>query len=187
MRAPIVWALALLAPLTSGASEPLGRHRPSLESVELLRQSAFPALAVGDFVVAPDVEGDMTSVTVRFNKRTLPHGESFATYLQASIVTELNAAGKYDSAATTVLTGELLESRLDGGRAMLVVRISVVRSGRNVYDKVLREESRWKPEVLGEVAIPDAFNQYTELYSKLILRLFRDDAFKTAIARQRPG
>lgn len=182
MKVQVICALAALAPLTSGASESLGKHRPSLESVEFLRQSSFPALGVGDFAVAPAADGDMNSVTVRFNKRTPPKGESFASYLKASIITELKAGGKYDSAATTVITGELVESRLDGsGSAALAARILVARSGRNVYDKVLREESRWDSSLLGEVAIPDAFNQYTELYSKLIVHLFQDDTFKTAI------
>jgi hypothetical protein len=183
MRARLIFLLAALAPLTSDASETLGKHRPSLESVELLRQSSFPALAVGAFAVAPAVSGDADSVTVRFHRRTPANGESFASYLRTSIVTELEAVGKYDSAATTAVTGELVESRLDGGgSAALAARILVVRSGRNIYDKVLREESRWDPSLLGEVAIPDAFNHYTDLYSKLIVQLFQDDAFKTAIA-----
>lgn len=182
MRAQLICALAALAPLASGASEPIGKHRPSLESVELLRQLSFPALAIGDFVVAPAVDGDMSSVTVRFHKRVPPNGESFASYLKASIVTELKAVGRYDSAATIVITGELIESRLDDSSAALAARILVARSGRNVYDKVLREESRWDLAFLGEVAIPDAFNQYTELYSKLIVQLFQDGTFKTAIA-----
>lgn len=58
---------------------------------------------------------------------------------------------------------------------------NVARSGRNIYEKVLREESRWETSFLGEVAIPEAFNQYTALYSKLMVRLFQDDAFETAI------
>jgi hypothetical protein len=182
MRAQLLWALAALAPLAAGASEPLGKHRASLESVELLRQSSFPALAVGDFVVAPTAGGDMHSVTFRFHTRAPANGESLASYLKASLVTELRAAGKYDSAAATAITGELSESRLQGGSAVLAARILVVRSGRRIYDKLLREQSRWDSSALGEVAIPDAFNHYTELYGKLIVQLFQDDAFKAAIA-----
>lgn len=183
MKARLLLLVATLAPLTSHASEFLGKHRPSLESVELLRQTPSPALAVGDFALAPSAVGDTTSVAVRFHTRTAAKGESFASYLKASIVTELEAAGKHDPAATTLISGELTESHLDGGgSAALAARIVVVRSGQNVYDKVLREESHWDSALLGEVAIPDAFNQYAALYGKLIVQLFKDDAFKAAIA-----
>lgn len=182
MRAQLLWALTALLPLAAGASEPLGRHRPSIESVELLQQSTIPALAVGDFVVAPAAVGAATGVTFRFHTRVPSKGQSIASYLRAAIVTELAAAGKYDAAAATVITGELMESRLEGGTAALAARIRVTRSGRNTYDELWREESHWDSAVLGEVAIPDAFNQYTGLYGKLIMRLFQNEAFKTAIA-----
>lgn len=182
MKAQLICALWALTPLTCSASEPIGKHRPSLESVRLLQKPSYPAFAVGDFVVAPGFAGDTTSVTVRFHTRVPPNGESFASYLKAAIVSELKAAGKYDPSATTVIAGELTESRLDGGgSAVLGARITVARSGRNIYEKVLREESRWETSLLGEVAIPEAFNQYTALYSKLTVQLFQDDAFKTAI------
>lgn len=181
MKARLIHALVALAPLTCSASEPIGKHRPSLDSVRLLRDSSYPAFAVGDFVVAPHFVGDTTSVTVRFHKRVPANGETFASYLKASIVRELKAAGKYDPSATTVIAGELSESQLDGGSAALGARITVTRFGQNIYDKVLREESRWETAFLGETAIPEAFNQYTALYSKLMARLFQDDAFKTAI------
>jgi hypothetical protein len=178
----MVCALVLLAPFAAVASSPLGKHRPSLDSVQLLQDSSVPALAVGAFVVAPTAEGDMDGVTFRFHERKPANGESLASYLQASIVTELRAAGKYDSAASTVITGELVQSRLQEGSAALVARIRVVRSGQTVYDQLQRAQSSWDSAALGEVAIPDAFNHYTELYGKLIAQLFQDQAFKAALA-----
>lgn len=183
MKGLLICVLWVLIPLTCSASEPLGKHRPSLESLRLLQNPSYPAFAVGDFFVAPSFAGDRASVTVRFNTRVPPNGQSFASYLKTSIVSELKAAGKYDPSATTVIAGELTESRLDGGgSSVLGARITVTRSGRKIYEKVLREESRWETSFLGEVAIPEAFNQYTTLYSKLIAQLFQDGAFKTAIA-----
>lgn len=182
MRARLFLLLATLAPLAAPAAELLGKHRPSLESVELLRDTPSPALAVGDFVLAPNMIGDAERVKVRFSTRTAPAGESFAAYLKASIVSELEAVGKYDATAATAISGALTESRLEAGSASLEARITVVRSGRNVYDKVLREDSKWEPAFIGEVAIPEGFNQYAALYGKLVMQLFKDDAFKAAVA-----
>lgn len=189
MTARALCILFMFTAVTGCTSQPLGKHRPSLESVELLRQSVFVPLAVGDFVGAQAADREMNEfVTVRTNKRSGPNGGSLASYLRASLVTELEAVGKYDPVATTVITGELLDSRLDGGSrgtngtAALAARILVTRSGRLVYDNVLREQNSWNSSYLGEVAIVDAFNQYTELYSKLIVHLFQDEAFKAAVA-----
>src|SRR5687767_1213936 len=160
MKARLLLLLATLAPLAAPASEFLGDHRPSLESVELLRQTSYPALAVGEFVPAPNASGNTKRVQIRSSARTAA-SDSFASYLKASIITELEAAGKYDPTAAAMISGELTESRLDGGgSASLAARIVVVRSGGTVYDKVLREESQWESAFLGEIAITDGFNQY---------------------------
>jgi hypothetical protein len=183
MKARLLVLIAALAPLAAPAAEFLGNHRPSLESVELLRQTSYPAFAVGEFVPAPNTSGTMKTVQIRFSARTALAGQSFASYLKASIVSELAAAGKYDPTSATVISGELTESRLDGGGgASLAARIVVVRSGQTIYDKVLREESQWESAFLGEIAITDGFNQYAALYGKLIMQLFKDEAFKAAIA-----
>ncbi|HEY7641602.1 MAG TPA: hypothetical protein VH814_17870 [Steroidobacteraceae bacterium] len=184
MRASLLCALVALAPLAASAAEPLGRHRPSLESIEVLQKSSVPPLATGEFTVASGAAIDDTNgVSFRMHKRVPARGESLASYARAAFVTELRAAGKHDPAAKAVITGMLVESRLDEGSAALAVRIQVSRSGQPVYDKVLRVESNWDSALLGEVAIPDAFNHYTELYGKLILQLFQDQAFIVATAR----
>jgi hypothetical protein len=181
--------LLLVAGMLGGcASGPLAAHQPSIENVAVLRQSNISSVAVGEFVLAPGAKRSIDkSVSVRGSSLRAPGG-SFTTYLRDSLTTELQSAGKYDGASSTVVSGQFAENELNAGGvskadATLAARFVVRRSGANVYEKLLREEREWPSSFIGAVAIPEAINQYTEMYTKLLARLFADEEFKAAIRK----
>src|SRR5690606_487165 len=101
-----------------------------------------------------------------------PGGDSFSKYLGDCLATELRAAGKFDAASGLVVSGLLTESRVSSGvptgEAALAATFIVTRDGARVYEKTLSVRSTWESSVIGAVAIPDAINQYTALYGRLV-------------------
>lgn len=178
--------LAVCALFTGCASQQLSPHQPGFDNLQLLRQSNIGALAVGEFMVAPEAPAHTDEVvTVRGSRLTSPSNNSFAQYLKNALVAELNNTGKYDPAATQVVSGTLLENELNAagvstGSAKLAARFSVTRGGAVVYDKRIEEQQTWESSFHGVVAIPEAINRYTDMYTRLLRRLFTDKDFKAA-------
>ncbi len=168
--------------------EPLATYQPTLENTQLARQLATPGLAVGEFKLANGLQPTVDrTVSVRGSSTNAPGNGSFSTYLKESLITELKSGGKYTPDANTVVTGELVESELNGGladkgNAVLAARFLVTRSGSIVYDKVVRATHEWETSFMGAVAIPRAFNEYNGMYPRLVSKLLADEQFRAAVA-----
>lgn len=113
-------------------------------------------------------------------------GKSFAQYLRAALVGDLKSAGKFDDASPISVGAELTDNQLttgiSEGSALLAARFTVRKADQVVFDKPLRQESHWSSSFIGAIAIPDAFNHYTEQYSLLLNLLYADPDFKKACA-----
>ena len=181
----VLCALAGLA--LSGCAQSLGSHQPSLQAIEVIRTSAIPPIHVATFAVAPGHSDSMDkSVVIRSVNLSSPDNGSFAQYLQKTLETDLNAAGKLNPNSDFTLQGLLTESDVDSGigtgSASLGAEFSLQKAGKTVFDKKLRVDSKWDSSFIGAEAIPDAMNQYSSLYDKLAVKLLSDDEFKAALA-----
>lgn len=186
MKIRVVALLAVAALLTGCASGPIAKHQASLTNIQALRAADITTASVGEFKLAPTAKPAIDrSISVRGSQLSSPNDKSFALYLKDSLTTELQAAGKYDAGSPTVITGQLTENQLNAGvstaSAVLGAKFAVARGGRTLFEKTLRQESTWESSFVGVVAIPEAINQYTEMYTKLLASLFADDEFKRAM------
>lgn len=182
----VPWLTLLASALTGCASQPIGTHQPSLDNVQILKQSNVGDIALGRFELGSGVPAKVDKlVTLRGSRITSPTNDSYAQYVKESLTIELKTAGKYDPDASCVLSGELLRNELNAagaskGNAALAATFSVTRDGRVVYSRRHDVEHTWPSSFIGAIAIPEAINQYTEMYTRLLRKLFEDAEFLVA-------
>jgi hypothetical protein len=167
---------------------PSGDYQPAAGSVVALRDSGIAPLVVGDFRLAEGVAPAVDrSVSSRGSVLKPANGKSFAQQLGDSLRADLKAAGLYDEASTLRVEGELTESALSTGMsegtAALAAHFRVRKADATVFDKVLRQDSKWKSSFVGAIAIPEAINHYTEAYTLLLSQLYADESFRRACAK----
>lgn len=177
-----------LAWLAGCAQIPLGAPAPSFENIEKARTSGTAPVAIGQFRVAPGANPEIdTRLSVRSNSVVSPVEGSFAQYLRQTLITDFQAAGLYDAASATTLSGFLTGSTLDvpsdTGQTSLGARFVVVREGKTVYEKELKTSATWPSTFIGMEAIPTGINQYTSLYHKLVGTLLDDPDYRAANPR----
>jgi hypothetical protein len=188
MSAKYLLVLLAASVLTGCATGPIGAHQPNMATVQTLRQSNMGATSVGEFVPAPALKaGRDKSVSVRGSSLKSPSASSFSAYLKDSLIQDLRSAGKYDPAAGTVISGQLTQNDLNAGGiskadATVAAKFVVTRGGASVYDKSISATHEWDSSFVGAIAIPEAINQYTQMYSRLLDKLFADEEFKKAVA-----
>ena len=184
MRVLIVALPALLA--AGCVSQQMAPPQPTLQAIQLLRSANYPAMRVGDFAPAPTLSPSANkSMAIRGLTLSSPYDNSFAKYLGATLEADLRGAGKLDPNSDLVVEGLLTQSYDDAGigtgAAMLGSKFTLLRAGKLVFEKELNVDAHWDSNFVGAVAIPDAANNYTSLYDKLVLKLFSDNDFRTAI------
>lgn len=184
-RALLALLVVPLAWLAGCAQIPLGAPAPSFENIEKARTSGTAPVAIGQFRVARGANPEIdTGLSVRSNSVVSPVGGSFAQYLRQTLITDFQAAGLYDAASATTLSGFLTDSTLDvpsdTGQASLGARFVVVREGKTVYEKELKTSATWPSTFIGMEAIPTGINQYTSLYHKLVGTLLDDPDYRAA-------
>lgn len=175
-------AAALL--LSSCAMSALPPPAANFESIQAARTSNLPAMAIGDFTPGP---GDPTAmdkrVTVRAGVQAAPGG-SFAKYLGDTVAAQLKAAGKLDPASPLKLSAVVVDTHVDSAlpkaHGSLAAHFTLTRDGKPVFDKVLSVESDWDSNLLGGIAIPDAFLHYNALFATLTTKLLSDPEFAAA-------
>src|SRR6266850_7128300 len=154
------WLLLLVAfgTLAGCATVPVGTHQPTADTVIALRDSGIAPLNVGDFKLAAGAKPAIDkSVTMRGNPIKPPSGaSSFSQYLGESLIADLKSAGKFDAASPLTIQGELTENQLNAAgiseaSALLAAHFTVRRGNEVVYDKVLRQESRWKSSFVAAI------------------------------------
>jgi hypothetical protein len=180
---------ALLASVQLGAcTSQIDAISPSFETVQLLREKAVPSLALGKFIPASRDIG--RSVAIRLSVMHAPKGQNFAEFLAASFEAELKAAGKLDPASPLRLEGVLTESHasedLAKGGASLAATVTLMQSGKAVFSKPYRVETRWRSDFIGAIAIPEAFRQYNSLYALLVRQVLSDPELITVAKRASP-
>jgi len=185
----LIVALAGLA-VSGCVSVKMGSPQPSLQTLEALRASDYPAMRVGAFAPAPGLPASLDrSAGIRAVSLSSPEDGSFAKYLGKTLETDLRMTGKLDPNSDLVVDGLLTASEVDSsvGTAKLGAKFSLTRDGKPVFEKTLWVDAKWESTFVGAVAIPDAINNYTALYDKLALSLLTDADFKVAAKPVNPA
>jgi hypothetical protein len=188
MSARYIVVLLAAAVLTGCATGPIGAHQPNLATVQTLRQSNMAPASVGEFLPAATLKaGRDKSVSVRGSSLKSPSANSFSAYLRDALIESLRTAGKYDPAAATAISGQLAQNDLNAGGvskadSAIAAKFVVTRNGSSVYDKLISVAHEWDSSFVGAIAIPEAINQYTQMYTRLLDKLFADEEFKRAVA-----
>ncbi len=124
-------------------------------------------------------------VTVRLGVFTPPKGSGWADYLRSTLVAQLEAVGRYESASPLRIDATLIENRsgegIKNGKARLGARFIVTQNGAAVYDKVQQVEIDWSSSFFGFVAFEAALRHYTAMYPMLLDKLFADPDFRAAV------
>jgi hypothetical protein len=178
--------IVVMSLTTASCAQTLGSHQVSLEAVEMLRSGNIPPMHVGKFALAPGRLSSVDkSVGIRSVSLSSPDGASFAEYLGKTLETDLRAAGKLDPNSNLIVQGLLTDSSVSAGiadgTASLGAKFSLLREGKTIFEKTLTVHSEWGSSFVGAIAIPDAINQYSSLYDKLVLQLLADEDFKLAL------
>ena len=160
----------------------------SADSLSTLRGANLAPARTGAFVLAPGKPASLdTTLDGLRGSSVEPANGSFAKTLREQLVVELKAAGLYDEASNTVITGELTDSQVDAaigtGTARLGAHFVVTRDGKPVYDKAIVVDAKWDSSFVGAIALPAAINQYTALFKTLAGKLFADPDFLKALAK----
>jgi hypothetical protein len=183
MRLTISACLILI--LGACVHQPIDPSGPSYQSVKLIRDARFPAVALGDFGVGRDPAIGSRSISIRGSTMRPPKGGTFATFLRDTMQAQLFAAGRYDPAARIVVAADLVRNHagenMATGTAVLAARFKVVRNGQIAFERLYEVENRWKSEFIGAIAIPEAFQQYNALYGQLVSKVLTDPDFGAAI------
>lgn len=160
----------------------------SADNLSTLRAANLAPAKAGAFVLAPGKPAAMdTTLDGLRGSSVEPANGSFAKTLREQLIVDLKAAGLYDEASNTAITGQLTDSQVDAaigtGTGKLGAHFTVTRDGKSVYDKTLTVDAKWESSFVGAIALPAAINQYTALYKTLAGKLFADADFQKALAR----
>ena len=160
----------------------------SADNLSTLRAANLAPAKAGAFVLAAGKPAAMDKTLDGLRGSSVePQNGSFAQTLREELVVELKAAGLYDEASKTVITGELTDSMVEAaigtGTGRLGAHFTVARDGKPVYDKTLVVDAKWDSSFVGAIALPAAINQYTALYKTLAGKLFADADFQKALGR----
>ena len=175
--------VAILVSLVAGCvSMPAQKYQPGIASTQELMKTGRSKMAVDRFDASKGV--DNSSLDIRGSQLTGAGDGSFSTYLHDALQSELEAAGRYDPAATARLSGTLtvndLESGVSVGKARVGARFVLTRQHAIVFDKVLTADHQWDSSFVGAIAIPAAMQNYTTAVQKLAEALFSDPDFVKA-------
>jgi hypothetical protein len=176
----------LLLAMSGCASVKIPAPSTVIENVTALRDSGIASTNVGAFALAKGKPAKLDKSQSARGSTIGTESGSFSAYLREALVSDLQAAGKYNASATTTVTGELVDCQLHaaGAReanALLSVHFMVSRDGKPVFDKVVNQAETWKSSFVGAVAIPDAFNHFGEQFRLVLLKLYKDADFVTSL------
>lgn len=159
----------------------------SADTLIMLRMAKLQPVSVGKFGVSANADPriDISLSGLRGSSIHPTHG-GFSQQLREVIITELQAAGLYDTNADIEIKAELTDNRVNAaiseGSGTLAANFIVLDAGNKIYEKHLSYESKWDSSFIGAIAIPKAMDEYLALYQKLAAKFFSDPDLKTALS-----
>lgn len=180
--------ILMLVSMIGCASVTMPPPSASADTLKKLRAANLASSSVGEFSLAPDLKPELDKSLGGLRGMSLhnAHG-SFSQQLRDTVIVELKAAGLYDEKSELQIEAQLLESQVDAaitiGTAKLAANFTVDKGGKRVFEKVLSVESEWDSSFIGDIAVPEAINQYNSLYRQLVAKLFDDKDFQVVLSR----
>lgn len=158
-------------------------YQATVDNVKILQTMPDNAWAEpGHFSV---VDESMNQLRIRGNPYNSPFNNSYAEYIKEALRAELQSAGRLGNKTNAVISGLVLKNDLDGsfgiGKASVIVRFTVTKSGKPIYEKVAIGETKWDSSFIGALAIPDAQRNHAEAVKQMLGKLFADPNFQKAI------
>ncbi|MBI3729691.1 MAG: hypothetical protein HY254_15340 [Burkholderiales bacterium] len=158
-------------------------YQATVDNVKILQTIPDNAWAEpGHFSVADE---SLNQLRIRASAYNSPFNNSFAEYIKEALRTELQTAGRLGNQTHAVISGHVLKNSLDGsvgiGTASVVVRFTVTKGGKPIYEKVAIGETKWDSSFIGALAIPDAQRNHAEAVKQMLGKLFADPDFQRAI------
>lgn len=178
-------ALPVIALAIGGCTQVLPEYQPTNANVLAIQAAGQSKLATGDFIAEPGREAAVNDLTIRASRLGLPNKLSFPDYIREALNADLKQSGRYDPAATIVVSGVLRKNTVGApafgdGAAEIIVRFKVERDRATVFDRVLTQRHEWGSSFIGAIAIPGAAQNYGATVGLLINQLFGDPDFRQA-------
>jgi hypothetical protein len=183
----VVSILLALMLISACIHAPVDQVGPSFETVKLIRATSFPPVGLGQFTVAPSQSNFAKRINIRGSTMGPPKGSDFPTFLKQTLMDQLVASGRYDPTSTIQISAEMTKNKagenLSKGAAQIAATFIIKRGEQVLFSRNYEAENRWKSDFIGAIAIPEAFEQYNELYGQIVRRTLSDPEFTSALAR----
>lgn len=177
-------ALAALGVVVSGCSMVAPVYPPSIDNVQVLKNSDVQGAKVGAFTSAGGA-ATPNPIPLRANKLQSPYDGGFSAYLSAAITRELELAGKLSRSADVEISGTLLRNEIDPAIVTasgdIEARFVVRKAGTVSYDQVKSVHREWDSSFAAAVAIPKAISEYGYTVQALLAELYADPAFLNSL------
>ena len=172
------------AALTGCASFVAPTYSPDYPSIDRLKAARLGKVAVGEFQPRSP-EAPVNKVTLRGAPFVSPNG-SFAEYLEDAIRSDLTELRVLDPKAETRIEATLLKNDIDvsginTGEGFMDVRLSVIKRGQTVHEKIYSARTQFDSGFAAAVAVPKGQSEYPRLVRTLLQMVYADPAFITAV------
>ncbi|MBA4214080.1 MAG: hypothetical protein C0449_13470 [Polaromonas sp.] len=180
--------MALLAftavALTGCASFVAPTYSPDYPSIDRLKAAQLGKVAVGEFQPR-SAEAPVNKITLRGAPFVSSNG-SFAQYLEDAIRSDLTELRVLDPKSETRIDATLLKNDIDvsginTGEGLMEVRLSVIKRGQTVHDKIYSAKTQFESSFAAAVAVPKGQSEYPRLVRSLLQTIYADPAFITAV------
>ncbi|MET0084365.1 MAG: hypothetical protein ABW079_15265 [Sedimenticola sp.] len=177
--------VSLLALLGTGCSMVAPHYTPSMDNVQILKNSGDFSASVGDFESRKD-NSNNNPISLRGSSLSSPYDSSYSAYLREAIKQELSLAGKLKQGTDIEISGALRSNDIDTSgfttaTGDIEARFIVKQNNSVRYDEVKKIHLEWESSFAGAVAIPRAQQKYPELVQKLLSALYADKEFLKAL------
>ncbi|MFZ6735867.1 hypothetical protein ACO0LG_28365 [Undibacterium sp. Ji42W] len=179
------FSLFLASIVLSGCALVAPPYTSSQVNAQLLEDAGASKVKVGEFGNAKYTE-NANPVALRGGRMHSPYQESFSTYLEEALKTELTASNQLDQKSAIEISGILRKNDMtipvfDPGLGIMEVQFIVKSDGLVKFDKVKSVKHNFESAFSGDVAISRAISEYKYMVQKLLKTLFSDQDFKKAI------
>lgn len=181
--------ILMLISMVGCASVKMSPPSASADTLHKLRAANLESSSVGEFGLAPGLKPELDKSLGGLRGMSLRGAnDSFSQQLKDTVIVELKAAGLYDEKSELQIEAQLLESQVNAainkGSAKLAANFTVDKAGKRIFEKSFSVDSQWDSSFIGDIAVPEAINQYSSLYRQLVAKLFDDKDFQIALARE---
>lgn len=174
--------IILAAVLFSGCTIKAGLYKPDFNTINDLKDRGIGTMAVKHGMSQNQA---VNTVDIRGSKMISPYGGDFEEYLETALKEHLTTAKLLDQNSPTVVTAVLLKNEFTTGAitgsADIEAKFIVHKEGRPVYEKIQSIHHEWDSSFAGNVAMPNAVQNYPVAIQKLINALMSDEDFLTQV------